>query len=262
VNCNREIKWGELLRKAMALGADCIATGHYARVERDQQSGRYAVHRGKFLQKDQSYALWGLSQEALSKTLFPLGGLTKPEVRTLAATHGLRTAGKQESYEICFVPDDRYDRFLKDRVSGLEKSLAGGSLVAKGEVVGTHEGYPFYTIGQRKGIGAHGKRMYVTGIKRESNTVTIGPEADLLHTSLRATGVNWMGRSRPDGPLQVTAKVRYKDEATSATVIPCEDGSVTVMFDQPKRAITPGQSVVWYEGDMLSGGGTIEKTLQ
>lgn len=261
VNCNREIKWGELLRKALTLGADFIATGHYARVEHDSRSGRYAVRRGKFLSKDQSYALWGLSQEALSKTLFPLGELTKPEVRSLAATYGLRTAEKQESYEICFVPDDRYDRFLKDRVDGLEKKLAGGNLVARGEFVGTHVGYPFYTIGQRKGIGAHGRKMYVTGINQESNTVVIGPDADLFHTSLRATGVNWMGRTSPEGPIQVTSKVRYKDDATPATVTPLEDGSVSVVFDQPKRAMTPGQSVVWYEGDMLSGGGFIEKIL-
>jgi len=262
VNCNREIKWGELLRKAQALGADFIATGHYARVELDGATGRYAVHRGKFLQKDQSYALWGLSQEALSKTLFPLGHLTKPEVRALAATYGLRTAGKQESYEICFVPDDRYDRFLKERVTGLEKDLGGGNVVANGIVVGKHDGFPFYTIGQRKGIGAHGKKMYVTGINQESNTVMIGPDADLFHQALRATGVNWMGRTRPESPIQVTAKVRYKDDATPATVVSCEDGSVSVMFDQPKRAITPGQSVVWYEGDRISGGGFIEKILQ
>lgn len=262
VNCNREIKWGQLLRKAEALGADCIATGHYARVVLDDQSGRYAVHRGRYLQKDQSYALWGLTQEALRKTMFPLGQLTKPEVRSLAARYGLRTADKQESFEICFVPDDRYDRFLKERVAGLEKNLAGGELVADGAVVGRHNGYPFYTIGQRKGIGAHGRKMYVTGIRSESNTVVIGPDADLLHRSLKATGVNWMGRVRPEGPVQVSAKVRYKDEATPATVHPDEDGSVSVMFDQPKRAITPGQSVVWYEGDMLSGGGFIEKILQ
>ncbi|MEX1140310.1 MAG: tRNA 2-thiouridine(34) synthase MnmA [Bacteroidota bacterium] len=262
VNCNREIKWGQLLRKAGALGADFIATGHYAKVELDNESRRYAVHRGRDLQKDQSYALWGLTQDALSKTMFPLGHLTKPEVRALASRYHLRTADKQESYEICFVPDDRYDRFLKERVSGLEKELAGGDLVSDGVVVGKHTGYPFYTIGQRKGIGAHGKKMYVTDISRESNRVTIGPDGDLLHDSLKATGVNWMGRIRPDGPLQVTAKVRYKDEATLATVHPQEDGSVSVVFDSPKRAITPGQSVVWYEGDMLSGGGFIEKILQ
>lgn len=262
VNCNREIKWGELLRKAEALGADCIATGHYARVELDSRSGRYAVYRGRYLQKDQSYALWGLTQEALRKTIFPLGQLTKPEVRALAARYGLRTADKQESYEICFVPDDRYDRFLKQRVAGLEKELAGGELVANGAVVGRHNGYPFYTIGQRKGIGAHGRKMYVTGIQSESNTVVIGPEGDLLHQSLKATGVNWMGRARPEGPVPVTAKVRYKDEATPATVFPDKDGSVSVVFDHPKRAITPGQSIVWYEGEMLSGGGFIEKIIQ
>ncbi|MEX2116308.1 MAG: tRNA 2-thiouridine(34) synthase MnmA [Bacteroidota bacterium] len=262
VNCNREIKWGQLLRKSQALGADFIATGHYARVEFDQLTGRYAVHQGRYLQKDQSYALWGLSQEALSKTHFPLGNLTKPDVRALAVTLGLRTAEKEESFEICFVPDDRYDRFLKERVAGLEKELAGGDLVSNGMVVGKHHGYPFYTIGQRKGIGAHGKKMYVTGISQESNTVMIGPDSDLFHTSLKATGVNWMGRTTPDAPLHVTAKVRYKDDATSATVVPGEDGSVAVVFDHPKRAITPGQSVVWYEGDMLSGGGFIEKILQ
>ncbi|MBI4417622.1 MAG: tRNA 2-thiouridine(34) synthase MnmA [Ignavibacteriales bacterium] len=261
INCNREIKWGELLRKADALGADFIATGHYARLHRDAASGRYILSRGRYAQKDQSYALWSLPQEALARTLFPLGGLSKPEVRERAARLGLRTAAKQESFEICFVPDNRYDRFLRERVAGLETRLAGGEVVLEGQVVGSHAGYPFYTIGQRRGIGAYGRRMYVTGIDRSLNRITIGADKDLYHSALRATRVNWSGLPPTKSAIRVEAKVRYKDDATAATVTPTDDHEVVVRFDKPKRAITPGQSVVWYSGDMLLGGGVIESTL-
>ena len=257
VICNREIKWGELLRKAEALGAEFIATGHYARVWHDAGVDRYVIGRGRYLQKDQSYALWAVSQEALRRTLFPLGELTKPQVRTMAAKYGLRNAEKQESYEICFVPDNRYDRFLTEKVESLQEQVAGGKLVREGEVVGTHRGYPFFTIGQRKGIGAHGAKMYVTGIDGDTNTVTIGPAKDLLHTGLVAGSVNWVGIPSLTGEKEVQAKVRYKDEATAATVLSNPDGTIRVLFHEPKRAITPGQSVVLYDGDALVGGGVI-----
>ncbi len=175
VICNREIKWGELLRKAEALGISRIATGHYARIRFDEQSGRFAVLQARYRQKDQSYALWGLSQRALSRTVFPLGEMTKPDVRDLAVKYGLQNAAKTESFEICFVPDNRYDRFLKERVAGLERSVGGGEIILGEEVVGRHQGYPFYTIGQRKGLGAHGTKIYVTGIDPSTNSVRIDP---------------------------------------------------------------------------------------
>lgn len=258
VICNREIKWGELLRKAESLGAERIATGHYARVWFDDARKRYVVARGRSEEKDQSYALWAVSQGALSKTMFPLGELSKPEVRSMASELGLRTAMKQESYEICFVPDDRYDRFLNERIPDLQQRLAGGEILSDGKVVGHHQGYPFYTVGQRKGIGSYGKKMYVTGTDRERNTVSIGSDDALFRRNLIATGANWMGGDPALGTLRVQAKVRYKDEATPATVIVVSESTFRLAFDEPKRAITPGQSVVMYDGEVVVGGGVIE----
>ena len=261
VICNREIKWGELLAKAEALGADFIATGHYARIRFDDVDQRYVISRGVYEEKDQSYALWAVSQAALRKTLFPLGNLTKPEVREMAQRLGLRNATKDESFEICFVADNNYERFLKERVPDLESRVSGGEIVQDGHVVGTHKGFPFYTIGQRKGIGAFGKKMYVTGIDSAHNRVAIGGTDQLEHRELIAGGVNWSGSGRPTSDMRVTAKVRYKDDDTAATVTPVENNRIRVIFDIPKRAITPGQSVVLYVGDDLIGGGIIESAL-
>lgn len=261
VICNKEIKWGQLLEKAEALGADFIATGHYARIRFDEMSNRYIVSRAKFVQKDQSYALWAVPQSALSKTMFPLGELTKPKVRKFAQDFGLRNASKDESYEICFVADNNYERFLKERVPGLSSEVSRGEVVHKAEVVGRHNGYPFYTIGQRKGIGAFGRKMYVTGIDSARNRVYVGPDAELHHSELTAREVNWSAGKRPAEPMKITAKVRYKDDATAATVVPIYDGLIRVVFDNPKRAITPGQSVVLYDGEDLVGGGIIDTVL-
>ncbi len=261
VICNREIKWGQLLAKAEALGADHIATGHYARVRFDERRNRYIISRGLFEQKDQSYALWGVSQVALSKTMFPLGELTKPQVREIAHRLGLRNATKDESYEICFVADNNYERFLKEQVPEFEQRVANGEIVSNDKVVGKHNGYPFYTIGQRKGIGAYGQKMYVTGIDRTSNRVSVGPAKDLDHRGLIAGNVQWISIGNLDSEMKVTAKVRYKDIDTTATVSPLDNDRIKVVFEAPKRAITPGQSVVLYEGDDLVGGGIIEQTV-
>ncbi|HTY36673.1 MAG TPA: tRNA 2-thiouridine(34) synthase MnmA [Bacteroidota bacterium] len=255
VICNREIKWGELLRKAEALGADFLATGHYARLRFDSERGRHIVSRSTNEAKDQSYALWGLSQAALGKTMFPLGEMKKQDVRDLARRFGLRTAAKAESFEICFVADDKYDRFLKERVPDLESKVASGDIVMDGKVVGKHSGYPFYTIGQRRGIGAFGKPVYVTEIQKETNTIQIGSHAQLLHRTLHATGLNLVSRESLVSGMTVEAKVRYKDDPSPARVFDEGSGSFRVEFDTPKRAITPGQSVVLYEnGDLLGGG--------
>jgi tRNA-specific 2-thiouridylase len=261
VICNREIKWGELMRKAEALGADYVATGHYARIRFDSTRNRYAVSKAQNEAKDQSYALWALSQSALKKTLFPLGSMHKQEVRKLAQKVGLRNANKPESFEICFVADNNYERFLKERVPDLENQVAGGNIIKEGEVVGKHRGYPFYTIGQRRGIGAYGKPMYVTGIDSPGNAIRVGEESDLFHRGLRARNLNLVSRSELSDGMPVYAKVRYKDQASPARVFSEGDGEFRVVFEEPKRAVTPGQSIVLYEGDDIVGGGIIESVL-
>jgi len=262
VICNREIKWGQLLQKTEALGAQYLATGHYARIRFDPAHQRYVISKAVNEAKDQSYALWGLSQAALSKTMFPLGHMKKPDVRELAQRYGLRNAGKEESFEICFVADDDYGRFLKERVPDLERRVSSGDIVMNGKVVGKHGGYPFYTIGQRRGIGAFGKPVYVTEIEKESNTIRIGENADLLHKGLLATQVNLVGRAALTDGMLVQVKVRYKDDVAPANVFKEGDEAFRVEFEKTKRAITPGQSVVLYDGDDLVGGGIIAKVIQ
>ncbi|MBI1804477.1 MAG: tRNA 2-thiouridine(34) synthase MnmA [Ignavibacteriae bacterium] len=259
--CNRTIKWGELLKKAASLGATHIATGHYANVGYDETSGRYTISTARDSHKDQSYALWGLSQEALSRTLFPLGELTKPEVRALASRYGLKTAMKEESYEICFVADNDYRRFLHERIPDMNSRIAGGDIVWDGKVVGKHDGFPYYTIGQRSGIGSYGERVYVTDIDANTNAIHIGRNNDLLRMELVAKNLNLISIGKIAEGFRVQAKVRYKDDAAPATVFPIGDGRFRVLFDEPKRAITPGQSVVMYDGEKLVGGGVIEKIL-
>jgi tRNA-specific 2-thiouridylase len=261
VICNREIKWGALLAKAESLGASHIATGHYARLGFDEQERSYVVSRPRDLHKDQTYALWALGQDALARTIFPLGELTKPEVRAIAARHGLKTATKEESFEICFVADDDYRRFLRERRPELERRLAGGEIVLEGSVVGNHNGYPYYTIGQRSGIGAHPERMYVTRIDPERNRVEIGRDNALYHRGLGATGLNLVGVGSLAPGSRVQAQVRYKDHPAWATFTPEAEGRFHLEFDAPKRAITPGQSVVMYNGDRLLGGGIITEKL-
>jgi len=261
VICNREIKWGQLLQKTEALGAQYLATGHYARVRFDAAQQRYVISRAINEAKDQSYALWGLSQAALSKTMFPLGHMKKLDVRELAQRYGLRNADKEESFEICFVADDDYARFLKERVPDLESRVSSGDIVMNGKVVGKHGGYPFYTIGQRRGIGAFGKPVYVTEIEKESNTIRIGENADLLHKGLLATQVNLVGRAVLTDGMPVQVKVRYKDDLAPAIVFKEGDEAFRVEFEKTKRAITPGQSVVLYDGDDLVGGGIIARVI-
>jgi tRNA-uridine 2-sulfurtransferase len=260
VVCNRKIKWEELLRKASALGAEAIATGHYARVRHNDATGRYWAARGRDDAKDQSYALWGLTQESLSRTIFPLAELTKPEARALAVRYGLSVAGKGESFEICFIPDNDYERFLKERVPGLEARVSGGDIVRGGELVGTHRGFPFYTVGQRKGMGiATGDPVYVTGIDPVKNRITIGSGEELMKTSFLVRDVNIMKYA--EIPPQADVKIRYKDGGGLATLSPLPDGKIRVDFQVPRRAITPGQSAVFYEGDDVVGGGVIDEVL-
>lgn len=268
VVCNRKIKWEEMIRRGTKLGADFIATGHYARVRKDDLTGRYIVSRGRDTLKDQSYALWGLTQESLSRTMFPLAELTKPEVRAAAERFGLRTAAKGESYEICFVTDNDYERFLKFKLPELEDSVAGGDVVMDGRVIGRHRGFPFYTIGQRKGIGvALPGPIYVTKIDYKNNVIAVGREEDLLHTTLVANKLNLIKYEDLRDGRRLTAKIRYKDDDEPALVTQTAgdgtgEGTVNVRFDGPKRAITPGQSIVFYEGDDVVGGAIIDSVLQ
>ncbi len=262
VICNRKIKWEELIKKADALGADYIATGHYAKINFSEETKRYYVSRGKDESKDQSYALWGLTQESLRKTLFPLAALTKPESRALGEKYGLPNMQKAESFEICFIPDNDYARFLRERVPELTSRVAGGEIVMDGEVVGRHDGYPFYTIGQRKGIGVfRPEPLYVTGIDHERNRIEIGKDERLHKRGLIARSVNMQKYADCSAPRRVHAKIRYKDGGGDATMRETSDGRVEVIFDERRRAITPGQSAVLYEGDDVVGGGIIEEVI-
>jgi len=260
VLCNTKIKWQTLIERAQELGADYIATGHYARVKFNKQTQRYELWQGKYKEKDQSYALWGIKQTSLAKTLFPLGELTKPEVRQLAERFGLKTATKKESMEICFVPDNNYRRFLTQVVDGLEEKVSGGELVTvDGQKVGEHKGYPFFTIGQRRGLGkGFGKPMYVIETDARNNRVIIGEEKYLYSNELVARSVNFVSIAGAGEGIKAQVKVRYKSPAAAATIYALDDDRVRVVFDEPQKAVTPGQSAVFYSGEMVLGGGIIE----
>lgn len=265
VLCNAEIKWKILLRKAQAVGAEALATGHYARVWRDAGRRMFLLLRGLEPSKDQSYALWGLSQAALSRTIFPLGGLTKVQTRRLARQRGLKVADKKDSQEICFVPDNDYGQFIKERLKGNSyqepTNWSQGLIVnRKGRVLGRHAGIPFYTIGQRKGLGlAMGRPLYVLDIDAHRNRLVVGPAEDLLTRHLWAEGLNWISVKRPKVPFRCAAKIRYGHRPASLDLFPLPDGGVHGVFVGPQRAITPGQSVVFYRGQELMGGGLIRR---
>lgn len=259
--CNREIKWGALLRKAEQLGADKIATGHYARCLKDEKTGRLQLLRGIDRKKDQVYALWTLTQEQLKKTLLPLGTLTKQRVRAIANELGLKTAPKPESQEICFIPDNNYERFLKEQIPNLEERLKNGKIIDEaGNVLGYHRGYPFYTIGQRRGLQiATGRRVYVRKIDPKMNRIHVGDKASVRSDGLIAHSVNWVSIPTPEKTIAVSAKIRYNDPGFSAKLTPLAGNRIKLDFEKPQKAVTPGQSAVFYGGDLLLGGGFIEK---
>lgn len=257
VICNRKIKWEEMLKKADSLDAYYVATGHYAIVEEEKTSGRFLLRNSIDNLKDQSYALWGLTQESLSRTLFPLGNLTKPDVRRIAEEEGLKTAGKPDSQEICFVADNNYERFIREKIPDAFDSITEGDLIYKGKKVGRHRGIPFYTIGQRKGLGGgFGKPVYVKKIDTENNVVEIGDKEDILEKRMCAREVNYVSRAELKPGEKVFGKIRYADKMTEAVVVEADENSFTVDFTEPKSAITPGQSAVIYdsEGYVLAGG--------
>ncbi len=255
--CNTRIKFRALLAKARALGATRLATGHYARSGFDPARGRYLLWRGADPRKDQSYALYGLDQEQLAASLFPLGGLRKDEVRALARDRGLAVAEKGESQEICFIPDHDYAGFL---CAYRREALAPGPIVDRaGRVLGRHKGLACYTVGQRRGLGiAAPEPLYVLELRPESNEVVVGPEEALYQGELWAGEVNWIGLAPPlPASVQVMAKIRYSAPPAAAVVYPLAGGRAKVVFGRPQRAIAPGQAVVFYRGDEVLGGGTI-----
>ena len=255
--CNKHIKFGSFIKKADELGFDYIATGHYAKVEFNETTGRYVVKKANDETKDQSYMLWTLSQEQLSRVLLPLGGLSKDDARNVAREAGFDNADKHDSQDICFVPDGEYAAFI-ERWCGTK--FPKGEFVNKaGEFIAEHKGLINYTIGQRKGLGiAAPAPYYVLKKDAETNKVILGSNDDLFRDTLEATDVNFISINKLTEPLKVKAKVRYKQKETEATIYPLENGDVKVVFDQPQRAITPGQSVVFYDGYTVLGGGIIK----
>lgn len=255
VDCNRCLKFGALFEAARELGCACIATGHYARVEKGE-NGRFLLRRGADPQKDQSYVLWSLSQEQLARVRFPLGDLTKAEVRELAAARGLVNAGRRDSQDICFVPDGKYADFLL-RYTG--RSYPEGDFVDRqGRVLGRHRGIIRYTVGQKKGLGLSlPEPLYVCAVDPTANTVTLGKEEELYSRELTAHEVNLISLPAIHAPMRLSAKIRYRQPAEPATVSQPDADTLRVVFDSPQRAITKGQSVVLYDGDTVVAGGVI-----
>lgn len=260
VMCNTHIKWRALLKRADALGCDYIATGHYAQVLH-HDNGRFFIRKGIDESKDQSYVLWGLQQDLLQRTILPLGTYHKTQIRQMAHDFGYpELAKKSESYEICFVPDNDYGGFLKRNVAGLEEKVSGGNFVDKqGKVLGQHKGYPFYTVGQRKGLNiALGKPAFVTSIDPDTNTIVLGDEADLRSSEMMVTKLNWVKYDGVREGVELLTKIRYKDKGASSCLYAHENG-LRVRFYEQVKGIAPGQSAVFYEGDDVVGGGIIQR---
>lgn len=262
VSCNSRLKFASLDALAASLGCEKVATGHYARVEFDQTVGRYRLFRGRNLQKDQSYFLWELTQDQLSRSMFPLGEMSKPEVREVAREHQLAVAEKAESQEICFVPDGNYsgfiDRYLEVENSGDRLPGAGEILDTSGYVVGQHTGIHRYTIGQRRGIGIANERpLYVLSIDPKKNRVVVGEQEELLSREFTAAGVNWVAHETPANPVRSNVRIRYRHAEAPAAITPLDDSRAHIVFDEAQRAITPGQATVFYREDEVIGGGWI-----
>ncbi len=256
IACNRYVKFEELMRRAHNLDAFYIATGHYARIEYSRERARYLLKKAVTIEKDQSYALYNMTQYQLRHTLMPLGDYTKDETRKMAKQLGLPVADKSDSQEICFVQDNDYGRFITERT--LREARGGNFIDTKGNVLGRHKGIIHYTIGQRRGLGlAMGRPVYVVEIDAKNNVVVVGDEGDLLSGDFIVQDVNYILMDKPDGPLKVQVKIRYSAKPADAVIIPLDDDRVKVELDTPQRAVTPGQSAVFYIGDVVVGGGII-----
>ena len=260
IRCNRTMKFGAMLDRALDMGYRYVVTGHYARIRQEEATGRYLLYKAADRAKDQTYFLAGLTQRQLAHIRFPLGELTKEQVRRLAQDNGLLTAGKKDSQDICFVPDGDYVAFM-ERYAG-KAYPAGDFLDLSGKVVGKHRGAVAYTIGQRKGLGlAMGAPVYVCGKDMDKNTVTVGPNGALFSSALRGCDWEWYPFPALTAPMAVTAKTRHSQNEQPAVVYPEENGFARVEFESPQRAITPGQAVVLYQEDLVIGGGTIAQAL-
>ena len=260
IQCNRHLKFDRFLHRAMELGCEKIVTGHYAQIEKDTTSGRYLLMKAADIAKDQTYFLYSLTQHQLEHTLFPLGGLTKEQARAIAEEKGFINAKKKDSQDICFVPDGDYMAFMEEHTG--KQYPAGNYVDLQGKILGRHKGAVAYTLGQRKGLGiALGEPMYVCDKDMRANTVTLGPDKALYHKALLAKDWNWISIPQLAEPIRVKAKARSRMTEQSATVYPEENGFARVEFDEPQRAITPGQAVVLYDGNIVVGGGTITEVL-
>lgn len=258
IECNKHLKFDELLQKARGIGAEYIATGHYAKIE--QRDGRWLLIRSDDDKKDQTYVLYNFTQDQLEHTLMPCGDYTKDRIREIAKEIGLAVHNKKDSEDICFIPDNNHGRFINENTNG--KIKTGNFIDKEGNILGKHKGIIYYTIGQRKGLGiALGTPVYVTDIDAIKNTVTLGPESDIFKNKLIAKDVNFIPFDKLEGPLEVVSKVRYAGRPSKATITPAENGRVLVEFEEKQRAITKGQSVVFYDGEIVVGGGIIEEII-
>jgi len=258
VVCNEKLKFGTLISRSRKLGAEKVATGHFARVEQDSQSGRFLLKRGRDPRKDQSYFLFSLRQEQLAWVLFPLGELTKSDTREIARDCRLKTADKDESMEICFVPDKDYGKFLQQ--ANLVQKHRGDIVDVHGHKVGEHDGIEFYTIGQRKGLGiAAGKPLYVVDLDARNNRVFVGDESMLSSAEFVVERCNWIPFEQPPESIEATARIRYNHPGTPAVITPRADGTAQVRLSVPQRAVTPGQACVFYQDDVVVGGGWITR---
>jgi tRNA-specific 2-thiouridylase len=259
--CNNHLKFDQLLTVARQIGADMVATGHYARVEFDEADGRWLLKRPTDRSKDQTYFLFGLTQEQLSRSLFPLGGMTKPEVRDLARSYGLALAEKPDSQEICFVPGGDYKNFLDAYLAEQGESFpdtTGELVTTNGEVIGEHGGVHNFTVGQRKGLGvATGSPLYVIQLKGDARQVVVGPQEELYSRTLRVRRVNLISVDDLREPIRVSIKIRHKHQPAPATIEKINDDEILATFDEPQRAVTPGQAAVFYDDDVVVGGGWI-----
>lgn len=260
IACNRYVKWEALLQRSLEIGADYIATGHYARIAQ-LENGRYAIQNSVTARKDQTYALYNLTQWQLEHTLMPVGAYHKEEIRKIAAREGLFVANKPDSQEICFIPDNNYKRFLEEETG--KKSVPGNFVDASGKVLGQHKGITHYTIGQRKGLGiAFGHPVFVSEIRPESNEVVLGNSEEVFFDRLIATDINYMAADKFTVGQRMLAKIRYADLGQMCTVEDVRDDQITIAFDQKARAVTPGQAVVFYEDGYVFGGATIQKGIK
>jgi tRNA-specific 2-thiouridylase len=259
VNCNRMIKFGELLSKAVDLGAASMATGHYACIEKQSDRGRFTIRKGVDTTRDQSYFLYKLTQPQLAAAVFPLGNMTKNSVRKIAAEIGLPSVRSKESREICFIPDNDYPRFLREHLSAVP---AGPIVDKQGKVLGKHNGIINYTVGQRKSLGISSPApLYVIGIDAQTNTVIVGEKQDVFASEFIAVDLNWLSIEQIIVPVTLKVKIRYLHAEAEALITPVYDDKVSVKFTAPQMAVTPGQSAVFYDGDVVVGGGTIERVL-